>query len=73
MKKSICVILLVAFMVVCCPGLADVVIIDAAHFPDAAFRELVAEYDKNHDGTLQNNELATVTDLYMILEIEKVN
>ncbi len=39
------------------PAEAGDVPIDAAHFPDAAFREYVSnEFDSNHDGVLNDND-----------------
>ena len=40
--------------------------IDPAHFPDENFRDRVAFYcDKDHDGTLSQDELNRVTELYV--------
>ena len=38
--------------------------LDAAHFPDPAFRAVVQEYDTDGNGTLSQQEIAEVTEIY---------
>ena len=41
------------------------ILIDETNFPDADFREIVKEYDKNNNGFLSEGEIAEVDSLYI--------
>ncbi len=52
-------------MIPCTTGIAaeTSVPLDAAHFPDPAFREWVEQYDRNDDGVFSQQEIDDVTDI----------
>ena len=65
MKKQALIVLILTIFVtlVFSTTLADdaVVAIDATHFPDPIFREMMEEKDGNHDGFLSSKEIAWIT------------
>ena len=51
----------------------DVVAIDAAHFPDKSFREVVLEnFDLDSSGTLSESEIAAVKSLNFVLYADEI-
>lgn len=60
MKRQIGILLCLALVFIAALSLADVTI-DAAHFPDAVFREYLAQFDGNQDGSFSEEELVSVT------------
>ncbi len=63
MKRLVGVALASALMAVPCTAVAAEagVPLDAAHFPDAAFREVIKQYDTDGNGVFSQQELADVT------------
>ena len=63
-RRAICAALASALMMIPCTTVSAAetgVPIDAAHFPDEAFRSEVQQYDTNNNGTLSQQELTAVT------------
>ena len=65
MKRLVGVALASALMAVPCTAVAAEagVPLDAAHFPDAAFREVIKQYDTDGNGVFSQQELADVTSI----------
>ena len=63
-RRAICAALASALMMIPCTTVSAAetgVPLDAAHFPDKAFRSEVQQYDTNNNGTLSQQELTAVT------------
>ena len=63
-RRAICVALASALMMIPCTTVSAAetsVPLDAAHFPDKAFRSEVQQYDTNNNGALSQQELTAVT------------
>ncbi len=60
MKKTIVALLCLLLVSVCAFALADVVI-DESHFPDEVFREYVKDFDADGNGSLNEEEIQSVS------------
>ena len=63
-RRAICAALASALMMIPCTTVSAAetgVPLDAAHFPDKAFRSEVQQYDTNNNGALSQQELTAVT------------
>ena len=49
-------------------GLKADIAINSTNFPDAEFREVLADFDTNHDGYLSVSEIAAITELEIYIE-----
>lgn len=78
-KKFISVLSAIILALVSLTGLIsasaqDVVAIDAAHFPDKSFRDVVLEnYDLDSSGTLSDFEIAKVKDMQLFLYADQIH
>ena len=59
MKKRIGLLICLVLVMTCAMALADVKI-DAETFPDAHFRDYLAEFDTDRNGSLSENEINAV-------------
>ncbi len=59
MKRTICILLGLAFVMLCAFALADVAI-DETNFPDPIFRERIKAFDTNQNGILSSAEISAV-------------
>ena len=65
MKKRIAFLVLAAFLCLAMAAHADIRI-DADHFPDPSFAIEVSSFDGNRDGFLNDEELAEITEWYVV-------
>lgn len=78
-KKFISVLSAIILALVSLTGLIsasaqDVVAIDAAHFPDKSFRDVVLEnFDLDSSGTLSDFEIAKVKDMQLFLYADQIH